>query len=1363
MNRWIRCILVCLLCAAFYGKAAAQGLSNRGKEFWVGYGLHQFMEWPGDTNAQDMVLYFSAEDSAEVTVTVRGRTANLVKVYKVPANTVIMSDRMPKDKGAYDCRLYDLPPSFGGTGGDGLFKVSIHISSNVPIVAYAHIYGETSSGATMLMPVETWGYSYTSLNSKQIYADNCFSFAYVVAQHDNTQVAITPSVLTRDGHLPGVTFNTTLNAGDIYQIVGANTGGGKGNELTGTTVKSVANDQGDCYPIAFFSGSSRTENPCEKGAGGGDNDMQQVFPYEAWGKRYYTAPTSSSNMASSFMTNMYKVVVKDAATVVKRNGKVLSDYDASSRSYYFESNKAEIIEADKPVLLAQFMSGGCLGAGSLGDPEMMFLSPVEQGIKRTGFYRNTEQIIQVNYLTLIIPKKGLASLTIDGKQDFSYSYTHPQDTNYMVVVKRWTSAKQQCLVSSDSAFTAVTYGLGGHESYGYNAGTLINNLNAVLSVRNISDTAQSHLFTCVNTPMKLSVLMAYMPTRLEWLLSEVSGLSPNTNVVQANPVPSAEVLYRGVTYYKYELPGTYQLSQAGIIDVPVRSTHPIVENCYHTEKILTSVIVKEPPFTPLTVSHTGCIGDSVYFSGSKNTANGFAITKWKWGFDDGAVADTGVAAKLYTTAGAHTETLRVVTAEGCVADTAFSITVNRAPELTIVIADTAICMGDTVRVSAVSKPGSSIVMKEWYWNMGNSIVSAASAPPPFVYDGFGSYRIKLHGKASATCVSDTVVQVVTVAARPVLSFTYPEGCLPETGIVKFVNTSAVPDGQAIVAHNWSFGDAYATPDNLNTATEPDPSHKYTRYGIYSVSYKATTAGGCVADTTVVTSFNVRPAFNYPQPAAVCESVQGVVPVTGAVVTNNVKGTGVYKGAGVDVAGNLSSSVAGAGEHTIWYVFTAESGCKDSVSATVTVYPRPVARFTMPLNVCVGTAAELKDVSFIADGALVQRNWNLGDGGTASYATATDFTKKYRDYGDYKVMLVVKSDKGCTGVDSFTTHVRQLPQVSFVVPEAICMPQGKAVFVNNTTIGEEGSLSYAWLFADDGSVSDVRSPEHTYVAAGSYAVRLTVTSAYGCIDSLTKQVAGFYNKPLAAFAVAPEQVCAGKSVSFTDASMGAGSAVVQWKWIFGDGTTAVQRNVDKRYDVAQTYRPGLVVTNAAGCVSDTAMREVVVHVQPTVDAGASVIATENEVVILNPVVSDVANVTYVWSPAALLNNARLLRPSYKAVDDAEFWLTVTGKVGGCEAADNVTVKVLKPVVIPNVFTPNGDGINDSWNITNLFMYAACTVTVFNRYGQQVYRSVGYTTPWNGYNAGGLVPVGTYYYIIDLRNGDAARSGTVTILK
>jgi hypothetical protein len=130
-----------LFCAALVlaEQVAAQNISNRGRDFWVGYGHHQFME-PGQSpaNGQEMVLYFSAEQAAVVTVTIRGITATVVQTYNVAANSVISTSTMPK-AGTTDVRLYDLPPSFGGNGGETLFNRSIHIESDVPIVAYAHI------------------------------------------------------------------------------------------------------------------------------------------------------------------------------------------------------------------------------------------------------------------------------------------------------------------------------------------------------------------------------------------------------------------------------------------------------------------------------------------------------------------------------------------------------------------------------------------------------------------------------------------------------------------------------------------------------------------------------------------------------------------------------------------------------------------------------------------------------------------------------------------------------------------------------------------------------------------------------------------------------------------------------------------------------------------------------------------------------------------------------------------------------------------------------------------------------------------------------------------------------------------------
>ncbi len=126
--------------------------SNRGTRFWVPYGHH----YSFSTNNQNMWLYLSAEDSANVTVRVNG--TSWVRSYAIPANTVRVSDILPKN-GLLDSRITD----------EGLFERGISITSDVPIVAYAHIYDGATSGASMLLPVGVYGYEYQSLNARQYY------------------------------------------------------------------------------------------------------------------------------------------------------------------------------------------------------------------------------------------------------------------------------------------------------------------------------------------------------------------------------------------------------------------------------------------------------------------------------------------------------------------------------------------------------------------------------------------------------------------------------------------------------------------------------------------------------------------------------------------------------------------------------------------------------------------------------------------------------------------------------------------------------------------------------------------------------------------------------------------------------------------------------------------------------------------------------------------------------------------------------------------------------------------------------------------------------------------------------------------
>jgi gliding motility-associated-like protein len=675
--------------------------SNRGTRFWVGYGHHQFFS--GD-NSQNMVLYLNAQDSSNVTVRINGTSWE--RVYHIPANKTITTEIIPKT-GLSDARLIE----------EGLSDKGISIESDVPIVAYAHIYGSASSGATMLLPVGTYGYEYATLSSRQNYSTDTYSWFYVIADYDNTKVEITPSVPTLAGKPANTTFTVTLNKGEVYQVLGAMMpgGGSEGYDLSGSHVRSVINEDGKCYPMAVFSGSSRTGIGCGIETGGsGDNLIQQNFPSQAWGRKYLTAPTSTSGSASSFMTNIYRVLVKDPATVVKINGATLTGL-INNRFYQFESGSADNIEANLPIMVAQYMSssGSCPNTSGNGDPEMIYLSPVEQGIKKVGLYRNTRESITVNYLTLIIPTGGIPSLLIDGSATFDYTYPHPNAVGYTVVVKRWPAAPAQCTVTSDSAFTAVTYGLGSVESYGYNAGTLVKNLNILPSFNNVmNNSGQNNTYTCAKTPFRFSMLIPVKPTAITWKFSQVANLAPKTDIVQNNPVPVDSIISNERKYYRFTVPADYIFSQPGLYEVPILISHPDIESCSNSFESILQIKVIPAPVVDFSIDYTGCLNDGALFKGTATTSNGIGISTWKWNFADSTVSSAKDTLKYFRYPGVKEVKLSIVAAEGCVGDTTKEVEVY-APAVAQLVKDSmTVCNGTDVTLSAKNpEPG---VLYNWY-------------------------------------------------------------------------------------------------------------------------------------------------------------------------------------------------------------------------------------------------------------------------------------------------------------------------------------------------------------------------------------------------------------------------------------------------------------------------------------------------------------------------------------------------------------------------------------------------------------------------------------------------------------------------
>lgn len=188
-----------------------------------------------------------------------------------------------------------------------------------------------------------------------------------------------------------------------------------------------------------------------------------------------------------------------------------------------------------------------------------------------------------------------------------------------------------------------------------------------------------------------------------------------------------------------------------------------------------------------------------------------------------------------------------------------------------------------------------------------------------------------------------------------------------------------------------------------------------------------------------------------------------------------------------------------------------------------------------------------------------------------------------------------------------------------------------------------------------------------------------------------------------------------------------------------------------------------VTATTGNCSTTKSFTVTVNPAATADAGAAVLIFQGQNVQLQATGSAG---TYLWTPAAGLSAANILKPVAAPASTTVYTLKVTTPQG-CSATSSVVVTVAGDCVkAMEAFTPNGDGFNDKWFITNGNCITKATARVYNRWGGKVFESNDYKNDWDGTYKGKPVPDGTYYYVVHyaLINGSAIdKKGSVTILR
>ncbi|MDB5149449.1 MAG: type sorting protein, partial [Mucilaginibacter sp.] len=470
-----------------------------------------------------------------------------------------------------------------------------------------------------------------------------------------------------------------------------------------------------------------------------------------------------------------------------------------------------------------------------------------------------------------------------------------------------------------------------------------------------------------------------------------------------------------------------------------------------------------------------------------------------------------------------------------------------------------------------------------------------------------------------------------------------------------------------------------------------------------------------------------------------------------------------------------------GNYIVQLVLENAQGClSDMAEKLVTILPKPTPDFDVP-DICItdGTAY-FSNKSHLngASNAGLTYTWHFHDNnatpGNPDISTLSNPGHIFTEAKTYTIALTATSPDGCDSTITKELSVNGAPKadIELLTPQSLC--SGQQVLLRDLgTVPGNGSITKLILYfnadEDPEDKLEVIHPQPQQVYAHTYApfysstkstvqrhIKVVAYSGISCSDEVSKNIT-LFSAPQLQFNQMDDVCTSALPMQINQAREISGIAGVN-TFFSGRGVSATG-TFDPAIAGAGIHTLTYHFTAASGC-TDSISKPIRVLQAPSAELKSNIYILKGNSVTLKPDYQG-ENLTYKWSPAISLDNAASPYPRASPISGTTYNVEISN--GVCSTFAQVNVNVLLPPVIYNTFTPNGDGVNDFWEIPNLRDYPNASVSVFNRYGIQVYHSTGYVQPWNGkYNDKDL-PSATYYYIVKPGNGQSNFSGYVTIIR
>ncbi|WP_126246695.1 Ig-like domain-containing protein [Chitinophaga rhizosphaerae] len=719
-----------------------------------------------------------------------------------------------------------------------------------------------------------------------------------------------------------------------------------------------------------------------------------------------------------------------------------------------------------------------------------------------------------------------------------------------------------------------------------------------------------------------------------------------------------------------------------------------------------------------------------------------AIAGGVWTSSNPAVATIdagGVVSGL--TAGTTTITYTITSTSGCIATATTTVTVNALPSAGTITGTTDVCVGLTTDLDNAIAGG--------VWTSSNPAVATIDAGGVVTGLTSGTTTITYTVTSTSGCIS-TATTIITVNALP------NAGTI--TGTVDVCVGLMTDLDNAIAGGVWTSSDpAVATIDAGGIVIGLTA-------GTTTITYTVTNTSGCTATTTTTITVNALPNAG---------TITGTTNVCVGLTTDldNAAANGTWTSSNTTVATiDANGIITGltAGTTTITYTVTNTSGCIATTTTTITVNALPSAgTITGTTDVCVGQTTDL-------DNAMANGTWTSSN--TTVATIDADGIVTGLTAGTTTITYTVTNTTGCTTSQSTTVTVNAAPNVGPISGNTNLCVNTSATLTNATPNGTWTSSNSTVATIDVNGVV-------TALTTGTTTITYTVNTTAGCtasqsitinVKTCTPQVPPVaIDDQARTYQAQPVNINVVANDTQDNGAIDLATVAIQAQP--ANGTVSVASNGTVRYSPAPgfagTDRFTYIVHNTGNLPSNTATVTISVDVLPLAVNDTLNIRPDQRVQI--PVLT---NDKGAIDPASLVISRQPARgsvtinpdgtvtfsplPGFKGAEEFRYRMRDVHGTLSNEAVVRIYVGE-EEFFIPNAITPNGDGLNDRFVIPDLHKFQRVSLTVFNRWGNEVYHKALYDNKWDGDGLSG----GTYYYIlkVDMPQGPKVIKGWIQLLK